>query len=88
MKQQQQRDITLDEAAEKLNISLFYLSKLFRKNTGMRFTEYPAQVRLEHTKETALKIITILRAVVLLRGKRTAPPDEPEGLYYGNSCNI
>ena len=46
-----QEDLTLDSVAEELNISLFYLSKLFRKNKGISFTEYLTQVRLEHAKK-------------------------------------
>lgn len=44
-------DITLDNVAEELNISLFYLSKLFRKHTGTNFTEYLTQIRVEHSKK-------------------------------------
>lgn len=44
-------DITLDNVAEELNISLFYLSKLFRKHTGTNFTEYLTQIRAEHSKK-------------------------------------
>lgn len=44
-------DITLDNVAEELNVSLFYLSKLFRKHTGTNFTEYLTQIRVEHSKK-------------------------------------
>ena len=44
-------DLTLDLVAEELNISLFYLSKLFRKHTGTSFTEYLTQVRMNRAKE-------------------------------------
>ena len=43
-------DITLDQVAEELNISVFYLSKLFRKHMGINFTEYLTQLRIDHAK--------------------------------------
>ena len=43
-------DITLEQVAEELNISVFYLSKLFRKHMGINFTEYLTQLRIEHAK--------------------------------------
>lgn len=44
-------DLTLDSVAEELNVSLFYLSKLFRKHTGTNFTEYLTQIRVNHAKK-------------------------------------
>lgn len=44
-------NLTLDDVAEELNISLFYLSKLFRRHTGISFTEYLTQVRMDHAKK-------------------------------------
>lgn len=46
-----QEDITLDNVADELNVSLFYLSKLFRKHTGTTFTEYLTQLRVDRAKE-------------------------------------
>lgn len=43
-------DITLDQVAEELNVSVFYLSKLFRKHMGINFTEYLTQLRIDHAK--------------------------------------
>lgn len=51
VKQHFREDITLVNVAEELNISLFYLSKLFRKHTGTNFTEYLTQLRVEHAKK-------------------------------------
>lgn len=50
VKQRFQEDVTLVSVAEELNVSLFYLSKLFRKHTGTNFTEYLTQLRVEHAK--------------------------------------
>ena len=46
-----QEDLTLDSVAEELNVSLFYLSKLFRKHTGTNFTEHLTQVRVDYAKK-------------------------------------
>ncbi len=51
VKQHYREDITLVNVAEELNVSLFYLSKLFRKHTGTNFTEYLTQLRVEHAKK-------------------------------------
>lgn len=50
VKTRYQENLTLDDVAEELNISLFYLSKLFRKHTGISFTEYLTQVRMDHAR--------------------------------------
>lgn len=39
--------IYLEEIAESLGISVSYLSRLFRKETGMRFQDYVTEVRIE-----------------------------------------
>lgn len=51
VKQHFQEDITLVNVAEELNVSLFYLSKLFRKHTDTNFTEYLTQLRVDHAKK-------------------------------------
>ena len=50
IKAKYREDLTLDDVAEELDISLFYLSKLFRKETGVSFTEYLTQIRIDHAK--------------------------------------
>lgn len=45
------RDITLDLIAEQVYISKFYLSKVFKKETGMNFNEYLINIRIEKAKE-------------------------------------
>ena len=44
-------NLTLDDIAEELNFSIFYLSKLFKKQTGTTFTEYLTNYRVEKAKE-------------------------------------
>lgn len=51
VKQHFREDVTLVNVAEELNVSLFYLSKLFRKHTGTNFTEYLTQLRVDYAKK-------------------------------------
>ncbi|MDO5399547.1 MAG: helix-turn-helix domain-containing protein [Eubacteriales bacterium] len=55
VRQQFRQDLTLDSVAEELNVSLFYLSKLFRKHTGVTFTEFLTQTRIDHAKQLLSK---------------------------------
>ncbi|MDD3337977.1 MAG: response regulator [Lachnospiraceae bacterium] len=45
------RDICLDEVSEQVQISPYYFSKLFKKETGTNFIEYLTGVRMEKAKE-------------------------------------
>jgi AraC-like DNA-binding protein len=46
--------LTVRELAERLHISPCYFCKLFRKQTGLTFTEYRTQVRIETAKRLLL----------------------------------
>lgn len=46
-----QKQISLGEAAEKLNMNSSYLSSLFKTEVGIGFAEYLNEVRLAHAKE-------------------------------------
>jgi AraC-like DNA-binding protein len=48
------RALTVRELAERLHISPCYFCKLFRKQTGLTFTEYRTQVRIEAAKQLLL----------------------------------
>jgi AraC-like DNA-binding protein len=48
------RALTVRELAERLHISPCYFCKLFRKQTGLTFTEYRTQVRIEAAKRLLL----------------------------------
>lgn len=48
------RDISLNELAEKFHLSVSYLSKYLKKNLGMNFTDYLYSVRLRHAVEDLL----------------------------------
>lgn len=43
--------ITLDDVAEKLNISPFYLSKILKKHTGRNYTDLVVEMRIQKAKE-------------------------------------
>jgi len=46
--------ISLGEVAHALNVSTFYFCKLFKKATGLSFTDYLARVRIEKAKNLLL----------------------------------
>lgn len=48
------KDISLQQAAERVNMSTNYLSSLFKKELGLGFVEYVNQVRIEKAKELLL----------------------------------
>lgn len=60
-------DLTLDEVADSVGLSKYYLSKLFKLKTGKRYIDYLSEVRLEESKRlmsnTKLSIQEIVRRV-------------------------
>jgi len=50
----QAESISLDQIASTLNISTFYFCKLFKKATGLTFTDYLARTRIERAKNLLL----------------------------------
>ncbi len=46
--------ISLGEVAKTLNVSTFYFCKLFKKATGLNFTDYLSRVRIEKAKNLLL----------------------------------
>jgi AraC-like DNA-binding protein len=47
-------EISLTEVAGAVNVSAFYFCKIFKKATGMTFTDYLARVRVEKIKNLLL----------------------------------
>ncbi len=47
-------DLSLDEVAKAVNMSAFYFCKMFKKSTGMTFTDYLARVRVEKVRNLLL----------------------------------
>jgi AraC-like DNA-binding protein len=43
-------ELTLGEVAKSVNMSAFYFCKMFKKSTGLTFTDYLARVRVEKVK--------------------------------------
>jgi AraC-like DNA-binding protein/ligand-binding sensor protein len=50
----QDDDLTLAQVAQSVNTSAFYFCKMFKKSTGMTFTDYLARVRVEKVKNLLL----------------------------------
>jgi len=54
IQQNQGEDISLGQVAKAVNTSTFYFCKLFKKATGVNFTEYVSRVRIEKAKNLLL----------------------------------
>lgn len=50
----QDEDLSLEMVAKAVNMSAFYFCKMFKKATGMTFTDYLARVRVEKVKNLLL----------------------------------
>lgn len=54
IQQNQAEDLTLGQVAKAVNTSTFYFCKMFKKATGINFTEYVSRVRIEKAKNLLL----------------------------------
>lgn len=54
IKQHQTEDISLGQVAKAVNASTFYFCKMFKKVTGINFTDYVSRVRIENAKNLLL----------------------------------
>ncbi len=54
IKRHQTEDISLGQVAKAVNTSTFYFCKIFRKVTGINFTDYVSRVRIENAKNLLL----------------------------------
>jgi AraC-like DNA-binding protein len=54
IKQHQNEDITLGQVAKAVNTSTFYFCKMFKKVTGINFTDYVSRLRIENAKNLLL----------------------------------
>lgn len=45
------KDLSLEEMAREVGISPYYLSKLFKENTGIGYIEYTTKLRIEYAKK-------------------------------------
>lgn len=51
MRENYQKDISLDSVAEYVNVSPYYFSRLFKEGTGTNFTDYLTTLRIERARE-------------------------------------
>ena len=54
IKQHQTEDISLGQVAKAVNTSTFYFCKMFKKITGINFTDYVSRTRIENAKNLLL----------------------------------
>ena len=54
IRQHQTEDISLGQVAKAVNTSTFYFCKMFKKVTGINFTDYVSRVRIENAKNLLL----------------------------------
>ena len=54
IKQNHAEDLSLGQVAKAVNTSTFYFCKMFKKGTGLNFTEYVSRVRTENAKSLLL----------------------------------
>ncbi len=52
--QHQSENLTLSQVAQAVNTSTFYFCKVFKKATGINFTDYVSRIRIEKAKNLAL----------------------------------
>jgi AraC-like DNA-binding protein len=54
IKQHQTEDLSLGQVAKAVNTSTFYFCKMFKKITGLNFTDYLSRIRIENAKNLLL----------------------------------
>jgi len=54
IQENQSEDLSLGQVAEAVNTSTFYFCKLFKKVTGINFTDYLSRIRIEKSKNLLL----------------------------------
>ena len=54
MQQHHAEDLSLGQVAKAVNTSTFYFCKLFKKHTGIHFTDYLSRIRIEKAKNLLL----------------------------------
>jgi AraC-like DNA-binding protein len=54
IEEHQTEDLSLGEVAKAVNTSTFYFCKMFKKHTGINFTDYLSRVRIEKAKNLLL----------------------------------
>jgi len=67
------RGLTLAQVAQQAHVSPFYFCKLFKKTTGMTFTEYLARLRIEKAKTLLLDPLARVSEIVYAAGFGSIP---------------
>ncbi len=49
------KELTLQTVADKVNLNAFYFSRVFKKETGISFTDYLTKLRIDKSKELLLE---------------------------------
>lgn len=62
------KDISLDEASRVVNISPYYFSKIFKEGTGENFIEYLTNIRMEKAKELLSTTEHSMKEICLMCG--------------------
>lgn len=66
------RDISLEEVAKQCNVSIYYLSRLFKEQTGENYTVYLTRVRMDAAKEMLRKYDYSVKMIAEKTGFRNA----------------
>ena len=62
------RDISLDEVSREVNISPYYFSKLFKDSTEQNFIEYLTNLRMDKAKELLLTTDSSMKEICSMVG--------------------
>lgn len=63
-------DLSLEDVAEKINLSPAYFSKLFKEQTGVNFIDYVTEIRVEKAKELIITSSLSLKEICYEVGYR------------------
>lgn len=66
-------DITLEQVLQRVHVSRFHFCKIFKKTTGITFTEYVARVRVEKAKSLLLDPSARVSEIVFAAGFGSIP---------------
>ncbi len=61
-------DITLELLAEEFDVSISYLSRFIKKETGLTFSKYIQELRLEHIKKELIETDKPIKEIILSSG--------------------
>ena len=62
------KDISLDDVSREVNVSPYYFSKLFKEEAGKNFIEYLTQIRIEHARTLLEKETLSIKEISIMAG--------------------